>query len=134
MYLLDTCTVSDFIKGDTNTLLKIKATNPSDLFLSSIIYMKIEYGLQRNPRKAIAIQGILQDFFKSIQILSFGYEEAQYAGRIRAELMNKGTPIGPYDLLIAATAMHHKLTVITSNISEFQRVDNLLYENWSTPK
>lgn len=130
MYLLDTCTVSDFVKGEKNTLEKVKRTKPSYLFLSAISYMEIEYGLQKNPQKASFIQEMLQDFLNTLRIIDFGYREATCAAIIRSYLTNKGTLIGPYDLLIAATAVHHKLTLITSNVKEFQRVENLSWENW----
>ena len=130
MYLLDTCSVSDFVKGDKNTLAKIQSTNPDDIFLSTISYMEIEFGLQKNPKKAKFIQNILNDLFHSINLLEFGIEEARSAGLIRADLTKKGTLIGPYDLLIAATAIHHHLILITSNTSEFERVQNLVCENW----
>lgn len=130
MYLLDTCAVSDFVKGDHGTLLKIKSAHPSDLFLSTISYMEIEYGLQKNPQKTQSIQGVLHDFLDSIHLLEFGIEEARCAGIIRADLMKKGTPIGPYDILIAATAVRHNLKLVTSNTNEFQRVQDLVCENW----
>lgn len=130
MYLIDTCTVSDFVKGDENTLIKIKATDPEHLFLSTITSMEIEYGLQKNPQKASTIQAVVQDFLNTLHILDFGAKEAKWAGNIRATLIKKGTPIGPYDLLIAATALHHNLTLVTSNVREFQRVPNLRWENW----
>jgi tRNA(fMet)-specific endonuclease VapC len=130
MYLIDTCTVSDFIKGHSKTLIEIKSKNPGDLFLSSISLMEIEFGLKKNPQKALFIQDMLHDFLKSIQLLEFGIDEARSAGLLRANLMKMGTPIGPYDLLIAATALHHNLKVVTSNVSEFQRVKGLICENW----
>lgn len=130
MYLLDTCAVSDFIRGDLETLRKIKKTSPEDLFLSTISYMEIEYGLQKNSQKAHSIQAVLRDFLGTIHLLKFGIEEARYAGLIRADLLKNGTPIGPYDILIAATAVHHKLKLVTSNLKEFQRVQGLVCENW----
>lgn len=130
MYLLDTCTVSDFVKGDSNTLRKIHSTTPDDLFLSTISLMEIEYGLLKNPQKAQFIQAVIHDFLGTIHVIEFGADEARCAGGIRADLMKKGTPIGPYDILIAATAMHHTLRLITSNVNEFMRVQGLVCENW----
>ena len=130
MYLLDTCVVSDFVKGDKKTLFKIKTTNPDDLYLSSISYMEIEYGLQKKTKKAESIRAVIHDFLSAIHHLNFGNEEAKSAALIREDLAKKGMPIGPYDLLIAGVAMHHRLKLVTSNVSEFQRVDGLIVENW----
>lgn len=130
MYLLDTCTVSDFVKGNRSTLEKIYSLSPRDLYLSAISYMEIEYGLKNNPQKALVIQNVLHDFLGSIHILDFSTEEAISAGLIRVDLKKMGKPIGPYDLLIAATAIHHNLVLVTSNVKEFQRVKGLTCEDW----
>jgi tRNA(fMet)-specific endonuclease VapC len=55
---------------------------------------------------------------------------AEAGGQIRAELERKGTPIGPYDLPIAATALVYDLTLVSRNTREFGRVSNLRVENW----
>jgi len=47
-----------------------------------------------------------------------------------ANLEKKGTPIGPYDLLIAGLARSQDLTLVTNNTKEFERIDNLRLENW----
>lgn len=130
MYLLDTCAVSDFIKGDEFTLKKIKSLSPSLLSISSINYMEISYGLQRNPKKAKQIQSLLLDFFKVINILDFTQGDAQKASEVRCQLYEKGTPIGPYDFLIAGVAISRNLTLITSNTREFERIAELRIENW----
>ena len=51
-------------------------------------------------------------------------------GAIRAQLAKRGTPIGANDLLIAATALAHDLTLVTHNLEEFSRVVGLLLEDW----
>ena len=62
----------------------------------------------------------------------FSGEATRRFGEIRAYLARQGTPIGPYDLQIAATAIAEDLTLVTNNASEFKRVPNLRYENWIT--
>ena len=53
--------------------------------------------------------------------------------RIRADLALKGTPIGPYDLMIAAIAVAHGVTLVTHNTAEFSRVVGLNIEDWESP-
>jgi tRNA(fMet)-specific endonuclease VapC len=130
MYLLDTCAVSDFVKGDENTLKKIKSLSPSLLYISSINYMEISYGLQRNPQKARQIAPILEDFFQLIHIVNFTQKDAEKAVQIRFDLQIKGTPIGPYDVLIAGVALSRDLILVTSNTDEFKRITELKIENW----
>lgn len=63
-------------------------------------------------------------------MLNFDSNCARIAGLIRSQLNKKGTPIGVYDLQIASIALVHDLILVTHNISEFSRLDNLKYENW----
>ncbi|BAZ15388.1 hypothetical protein NIES4071_72600 [Calothrix sp. NIES-4071] len=129
-YLLDTCVVSDFVKGEENTLKRLKSSAPGDIFISSLTAMELKYGLAINPQRAIKIQSLIETFLNSITILDFGMEEAKIAAQIRSTLKTAGTPIGAYDVLIAATALAHNHIIVTSNVREFQRVPNLQIENW----
>ena len=55
-YLLDTCVVSDFVKGDANTSQKLKSGSPEDIAVSAITSMELKYGLANNPQRAVKIQ------------------------------------------------------------------------------
>ena len=129
-YLLDTCCVSDFIKGNENTMMKIKSSAPTNIAISSITTMEIAYGLQLNPDRTKKIKPLLNDFLSCVRILALDENEAKLSAQLRAELKAAGTPIGSYDILIAATAIAHNLTLITSNMKEFKRVSNLKIEDW----
>ena len=129
-YLLDTCVISDFVKGEENTLKRLKSTSPSDIFISSLTVMEVKYGLYINPERAIKIQSVIEIFLSSIVILPFGTEEAEQAAKVRSILKIAGTPIGSYDVLIAATALTNNHIIVTSNVREFQRVPSLKIENW----
>ncbi len=129
-YLLDTCVISDFVKGEENTLKRLKSTSPSDIFISSITVMEVKYGLSINPERAIKIKSLIETFFRSITVLPFGIEEAELTAQIRSILKTAGTPIGAYDVLIAATGLTHNHTVVTSNVREFERVPSLKIKNW----
>ncbi|MFN3235102.1 MAG: type II toxin-antitoxin system VapC family toxin [Gammaproteobacteria bacterium] len=129
-YLLDTCCVSDFIKGNELTLKKIKEMKPSDLSISSISVMEIHDGLMLNIERARKIKTVIEDFLGAITVIPFNAQEAQYAGEIRAYLKNEAAPVGSYDILIAGTAISHDLVLVTSNEKEFVRVPQLKLENW----
>lgn len=129
-YLLDTCTLSDFAKGHPQVLARIKATAPEWLAVSSLTRMEVEYGLALNPERARKLAPVMQQVFSSITTLPFSTAEAQAAASIRAALMRQGQPIGPYDLLIAATALTQGLIMVTSNVSEFRRISGLRIEDW----
>ena len=67
-----------------------------------------------------------------LELLDFDDQDARAAGRVRAALEKTGTPIGAYDLLIAGQALRRGLTIVTANTSEFSRVAELSWEDWTT--
>ncbi|RLE27993.1 MAG: type II toxin-antitoxin system VapC family toxin [Acidobacteria bacterium] len=68
--------------------------------------------------------------FSEIGIIEFDECAAQVFGIIRTSLEVRGTPIGPFDMLIAAHARSLDLTLVTDNTREFSRVDGIKLENW----
>ncbi|MCK7481415.1 MAG: type II toxin-antitoxin system VapC family toxin [Candidatus Moduliflexus flocculans] len=129
-YLLDTCTVSDFVKGQPNVLARIKAISPALIAVSALTRMEVEYGLALNADRARKLAPVLQAFFSTISTLPFEVADALAAAAIRAALKTKGQPIGAYDVLIAGTALARGLVVVTSNVGEFQRIGGLQVEDW----
>ena len=129
-YLLDTCTVSDFVKGQPNVLARIKAISPTLIAVSALTRMEVEYGLALNAERARKLAPVLQAFFSTISTLPFEVADALAAAAIRAALKTKGQPIGAYDVLIAGTALARGLVVVTSNVGEFQRIGGLKVEDW----
>lgn len=80
-YLLDTCAVSDFAKGEPNTLTHLKAVSPRNVFITSITLMEIRYGMMINPQRVIKIREVIEDFLISVTIIPFAQTEQydQYA-------------------------------------------------------
>ena len=130
MYLLDTCAVSDFIRGEVNTVARMLAIPATEIHISSVTLFEIEFGLVKTPAIAVKIMPILMELFLKSELISLDYYESILAGSIRHDLESIGKKIGPYDILIAATALVHNLTLVTSNVSEFSRIKGLKYENW----
>jgi tRNA(fMet)-specific endonuclease VapC len=129
-YLLDTCTVSDFVKGQPNVLARVKTTSPNLIAVSAVTRMDVDYGLALNAERARKLAPVLDAFFSAIATLPFDEADAQAAAAIRAALKTKGQPIGAYDVLIAGTGLARGLVVVTSNVSEFERVSGLQVEDW----
>lgn len=130
MFLLDTCVIGDFIRGEQGTVDKIRSLSPSILYVSVITHMEIFYGLNKNPEKSKKIKPMIDLFLNSVSILDWTIEESIIAADCRNFLGQLGTPIGPYDLLIAAHAIRRNLILVTANDSEFKRVKNIHIENW----
>lgn len=129
-YLLDTCTVSDFVKGQPKVMARIKGTAPNLIAISSITLMEVAYGLALNVERARKLAPILEAFFSAITTLPFDEADAQAAAAIRAALKTQGQPIGAYDVLIAGMGLARGLVVVTANVGEFKRVSGLQVENW----
>lgn len=73
---------------------------------------------------------VLHVFFNTVSSLPFNDRCAEEAARIRADLASQGKPIGPHDILIAATARAHDAVLVTHNIGEFARITGLRLEDW----
>ena len=97
--------------------------------ISSITLAELSYGIAKSnfPEKN---QKALEKFILPLEVYEFGPDESIVYGSIRAELEKKGTPIGALDMLIAAHAISRKMTLVTNNEKEFNRVAHLKIENW----
>ena len=129
-FLLDTCVVSDFAHGQPLVLARVKAAAPEDLAASSITEMEVAYGLLLNPKLASRLKPVMDTFFGAIRVLSYDRAAAEATARARANLKQRGRPIGAYDVLIAGIALAHELILVTSNVREFRRVEGLRIEDW----
>lgn len=129
-YLIDTCIVSYFVRGEHRILEHIKSTPPNEICISTITQMEIEFGLALNAVRAKKIRPVMHHFLGSINILPFTNDDAHYAANIRAKLQKLGNPIGAYDVLLAGCALSRDLIFVTANTKEFQRVNGLEIENW----
>lgn len=126
-FLLDTNAVIALLNKQPEFIAKIKCYSPQDFGLSSIVLFELHYGAEKSQRKAENLAKLAKLPF---EIVSFNEEDAKTAGKIRAELAQKGTPIGSYDIQIAAQAITRNLTLITHNLKEFQRLPDLMLDDW----
>ena len=129
-YLLDTCVLSDFTRGELSTLQHIREVSPNDLAISTITEMEIDYGLRLNPRLARRLNPVMNAFLGSVNTLSYDRAAARATSELRVALKRAGKPIGAYDALIAGTALAQDLILVTSNVREFSRVGTLRIEDW----
>ena len=129
MYALDTNTLSYFFKGVERVKERLLATPPAQIAIPSVVIFELEFGLGRSSRVEQRLEQ-LQELVSLTAILPFGPAEARVSARIRTELERSRTPIGPYDILIAGTALSHGATLVTHNTKEFGRVRGLALEDW----
>jgi tRNA(fMet)-specific endonuclease VapC len=129
-YLLDTCVISDFVKGDSGVMKRLRSERPVDLAISAITVMEFQYGLALHPDRAKQLEPIIHSLIRMIEVIPYENAEAIATAKIRASLKHQDMPIDPYDVLIAGTAMSRQLTMVTSNTDEFEKVGSLLVEDW----
>jgi tRNA(fMet)-specific endonuclease VapC len=103
----------------------------ASFFTSSIVAFELWYGVFKSARLADNTRRCETFFAGPVGIVPFEDGAARIAGEIRAKLEAVGKPIGAYDLLLAGQAMHHNMTLITANTTEFSRVKGLKWEDWS---
>jgi len=127
MFLLDTNAVIAALKGHAGVLTRIRAQSPQDVAISSIVAHELYYGAFRSARtdENLARVDALQ-----FHVLEFDREDARCSGDIRARLASAGSPIGPYDVLIAGQALSRSLILVTRNGREFSRIRGLRIEDW----
>ena len=130
MYLLDTNACIRILNNSSAPLVvRLRQHRPDEIAVCAVVKAELLYGAQRSSRVAGNLR-LLDRFFEPFYSFPFDDSCAQNYSRIRAELARLGTPIGPYDLMIAATAVANNRTLVTANTREFGRVPGLAIENW----
>ena len=131
MYLLDTNICIYAIKGMYPKIAeKLLSIHPDEIKVSAVTVMELEYGASKS-KWGERSRAVMQAFLASFEIIPFSERDAECCGLIRAKLALSGTPIGAYDIMIAAQGFTNNLTVITHNVSEFSRVPGLSVEDWA---
>jgi len=127
-YLLDTNVVIGLLNDATSKLAqRARRERPADVAISAVVAHELFYGAFKSGRAAqnVALVDALQ-----FAVIEFDKEDARQAGEVRALLASAGTPIGPYDVLIAGQARARNLILITHNTEEFGRVPGLRFDDW----
>jgi tRNA(fMet)-specific endonuclease VapC len=128
-YSLDTNAVIGLMEGKPASLRdKVRNLAPDEAVMSTVVLHELVWGAYKSERVERNLERLGR---LRLPIVEFGDEDAHAAGQIRAELNRRGTPIGPYDLLIAGQARARGLTVVTGNLREYGRVEGLKVEDWA---
>lgn len=129
-YLLDTNICIYLIKKcPPEVFERFQQIQLQQLHIPAITVFELYYGIQRNNSHRRNLSA-LKNFISPLTVVDFNLESAKKAALIRDALQKKGTPIGPYDILIAAIALSLDMVLLTNNVREFERVEGLKLENW----
>ena len=129
MFVMDTNSLIYFFKGMGSVASVLLSIPPQEVAIPTIVLFELEVGIAKStaPQKR---RQQLSELTSVTKVLPFGIEEATVAADIRVKLEQRGNPIGPYDILIAATAISNNGTLVTHNVREFERVEGLQLVDW----
>lgn len=129
-YLLDTNACIEILNDALSAVaLKLATVPRGEVALCGIVKAELCFGAFKSARPRANLR-LLRAFFEQFDVLPFHDRAIRNFGRIRSQLALQGTPIGPFDLIIAATAVAHSVTLVTHNVREFSRVRQLRLEDW----
>ena len=129
-YMLDTNILIYTVKNRPEVVRQNFEAHDGEMCASSITAMELLYGAHKSQAVRRNLD-VIEALLERIEVLDFDFDAAEHAGQIRAELAVAGTPIGPYDIMIAGHARSTGLCLVTNNESEFARVGGLRLANWA---
>jgi tRNA(fMet)-specific endonuclease VapC len=128
-YLLDTNTISDFIRHPRGPVAnRIRRLGAGAVCTSIIVAAELRFGVEKRGSRRLAVR--VAEALDALEILPFEPPADAVYGVIRANLKKAGRPIAANDLLIAAHAIFLGYTLVTDNERDFGRVSGLAAENW----
>jgi tRNA(fMet)-specific endonuclease VapC len=129
--MLDTNICIFTMKNKPKSVREAFNRHHGQLAISTITLMELIYGAEKSayPQRNLSL---VEGFAARLEVVEYDSHAAEHSGQLRAELAKAGTPIGPYDQLIAGHARALGLIVVTNNLREFQRVPGLRVEDWLT--
>lgn len=128
-YLLDTNILSELIRHPAGGVAQhIARVGERSVCTSIVVAAELRFGAAKKASSRLTQQ--MNAVLDLVAILPLETPVDEHYGRIRLHLEQRGEPIGPNHLLIAAHAQSLELTVVTANAAEFRRVPGLAVENW----
>lgn len=129
-YLLDTDTCIEYLRGRNAAVVdRLDQSGPNEVRLCSVVIAELRFGALRSSDPDRNDE-LLDVFIKEFESLPFDDDAARHYAQIRQDLSKRGLLIGPNDLLIASIARNAGLVVVTHNLAEFTRVNDLNVEDW----
>lgn len=133
MFCLDTNVIVYAINGRVPAIeqrLQQELAAATTLLVPTIVLFELRYGIAKSVRRDVSTRVLDAFLAEGFELLPFDDEDATEAGDIRAALETSGTPIGAYDILIAAQARRRGAVLVTGNRREFERVPGLMVTDW----
>jgi tRNA(fMet)-specific endonuclease VapC len=129
-YLLDTNICVYFLKGLYNLDKKIKKAEIENCYVSEITIAELKFGAENSESKA-KNRKTVDEFVSKFTIIPI-FNSLDIYAKEKARLRRKGIPLDDFDLLIGATAVSNDLILMTRNVSDFERLEGIVIQNWVT--
>lgn len=136
-YLLDTCVISEFVARQPAEKVVgwLAELDPETVFLSTVTVGEIQKGIEKLPiskRKEALTAWLKSDLLVRFhdRLLPLGTGEMLTWGTLIGRIEAKGAPMPLIDSLIAATALHHDLVVVTRDEGDFAPSGVRLLNPW----
>ena len=102
------------------------------LFVPTVVLGELYSGAYHTGNPAPLLAKIA-DLINDVQVLDFDHDCAEQFGRVRGVLLQQGVSVPTADLMIAAVALVHDLTLVTHNTADFQKIPRLRLDDWLLP-
>ena len=130
-YFLDTNICVFYLNGNYPALSeKFDSLSISSMKIPSVVAAELYYGVEKSEKREYNLARY-NEFLSVFEIVDFDLMASRVYGKIRAALEVKGQVIGSNDMMIAATVLTHDAVLVTNNIKEFKRIDNLVIDDWT---
>ena len=130
MFVLDSCVCIDLMRGKLPIAYDLmRSSSPSQFKIPAVVAGELYFGAE-NSSNASRSHLVVAAFLQPYEILPFDDACAHAYSTIRSSLKKRGRPIGPNDMLIAATAIANQAILVSNNTKEFSRVEGLRLESW----
>ena len=127
-YLLDTNICVFYIRGQYALNKKFETVGFDNCYISEITLAELKYGAECSGR-VVENRRLIAEFAKEINILPV-FDCLDIYAQEKAKLRKSGNLIDDFDLLIASTAIFNELTLVTNNLNHFDRIKDVVIENW----
>jgi tRNA(fMet)-specific endonuclease VapC len=131
-FLLDTDTCSAHLKRPAGLMHRF-VQHSGGLYLPTVVLGELYAWAYHRQNPTPVIQSIENDLLPDVHVLDFDQNCAREFGRVRGQLLQKGLPVSRVDLMIAAVALVHNLTVVTHNTWDYRNIPGLRLDDWLVP-
>jgi len=128
--LLDAATLVAAVKGRLPVVLALAQLKPGDVCVSIVGQVQAETGLRLQPRAVARYGDLLKQLLATVRVIEFGSVEAQHASQLAGYLAQQQETLGGFELIQAATALAHGLTLVTEQPNRYLSVPGLDVDNW----